>query len=98
MQLTAEQLILIEQFASRAFTVGEIAVIIEIPVGVLEMEFNAIDSLAFNAFEKGRLKSQLDLRNNIYANALSGSSPAQTEMLKLFNTQYSNLKTINPDA
>lgn len=98
MQLSEEQLKEIEQFASRAFKVAEIAIIIGVPANELELEFNMPGSLAFTAFEKGRLKSMFDLRNNIYSNALGGSSPAQVEMAKLFNSQYSNLKLINPDA
>ena len=98
MQLEPEQHTQIELFASRAFKVRDIAIILGVSPDELEIEFTNETSPAFLSFERGRLKAMLDLRNNIYSSAISGSAPAQSEMDSLFKSQYANLKTINPDA
>jgi hypothetical protein len=95
MEFSQEQLKQIELFASRAFSPRDIAIILSLPVQDFEFRFADDQDPAFLAFEKGRLQAELDLRNNIYASAISGSSPAQSEMDKLFKTQRNNLKTLN---
>jgi hypothetical protein len=95
MQFDQEQLNQIELFASRAFSPRDIAVILSVPVQDFEFRFTNNEDPAFLAFEKGRLRAELDLRNNIYASAISGSSPAQAEMEKLFKTQRNHIKTLN---
>jgi hypothetical protein len=98
MLITSEQLAEIELFASRGFTVNEIAVVLNINIVELSLDFNQPDSVAYPSFERGRLKALLDIRNSIFASAVSGSSPAQTEILKIFNSQFANLKLTKPDA
>lgn len=94
MEFDTEQLNQIEMFASRAFTPRDVAIIIGVPVMEFEILFTDEKHTAFLAYEKGRLKALMDLRNNIYASALSGSSPAQAEIAKLFTKQASTLNLL----
>lgn len=91
MHLTTEQLKEVESFASLAFSPRDIAVILCIPVDDFEQLFAIETSPIFLAFERGRLKALKDLRAAIYNTAISGSSPAQAEIIKLFKSQSTEI-------
>jgi hypothetical protein len=95
---TEEQLKEIEQFASRAFTVREIAIIIGVPVDVFEKCFFNDAHPVHVAYMRGSLSAQLEIRNALYNSALSGSSPAQVEIAKSFTNQINYLKILKSDA
>jgi hypothetical protein len=79
-ELTDEDLKLVEELASYFFTPREIAVMVEVdPEGIM-------DHVPFyNAFQKGRLQSEMELRKSIIKLARAGSSPAQTMSLDLLH-------------
>lgn len=95
---TPEQLTEIEQFASRAFTVREIAIIVGQPIDDFEKCFFDETHPVHLAYMRGSLKAQLDIRNALYNSALSGSSPAQVEIAKAFTQQINYLKILKSDA
>jgi hypothetical protein len=95
---TQEQLTEIEQFASRAFTVREIAIIINVPVDEFEKCFFDEAHPVHIAYMRGSLKAQLDIRNALFNSAISGSSPAQVEIAKSFTNQINYLKILKADA
>ncbi|MFA6261082.1 MAG: hypothetical protein WC760_06420 [Bacteroidia bacterium] len=98
MQISQEQLQEIENFASRGFLIKEIAAILGVDEPRFERIFSMDSHPAVQAFQRGTLKAQLTIRNSIFDSAVSGSGPAQTEMLKIFSKQVQYLKQIRPDA
>ncbi len=82
--VTNEQLIEVEEFASYFFTIEEVSKI----TGITDTTSRAFK----DAYDKGKLKSEAELRKAIIQTAKDGSSPAQTmayKMLeKLDRTQY----------
>jgi hypothetical protein len=83
--ITSEDLLLIEELASYFFTPREVAVMVEADpnhfIAALEDEQCSI----YQAFQKGRLQSEMELRKSIIKLARAGSSPAQTMSLDLLN-------------
>ena len=83
--LTQEDFILIEELASYFFTPREISVMVEMdPQTAVDLIFSG-DNTFYNAFQKGRLQSEMELRKSIIKLARAGSSPAQTMSLDLLN-------------
>lgn len=87
MNLTEEQLKEVESMAGLFFSPGEIGI-------VLEMELHEIEDLddiikskngdpIYMAYHKGRLTTEVELRNATKQAALNGSNPAQTMMFNL---------------
>ncbi len=73
----------LESYSSLMFSRNEIAVIMELdPVELSEL-LRDTQSLAFRAFQRGRLKREAELRKGIFDLAQNGSSPAQTMAIKL---------------
>ncbi len=87
MHLSGEQLKSIEEMASLFFAPQEIAVNLEI--GDVE-KFCAMLGLregdAWNAFQRGRLRTEAQLRSAIRQAALNGSSPAQQMMIEFLKS------------
>lgn len=83
--ITNEDLLLIQELASYFFTPREIAVMAEINQESFLNELENEDSLIYQAFQKGRLQSEMELRKSIIKLARAGSSPAQTMSLDLLN-------------
>jgi hypothetical protein len=84
LELTMEDLALIEELASYFFTPREIAIMVEINPDEAVIKAEAEGNKFYDAFQKGRLQSEMDLRKSIIKLAKSGSSPAQTMSLDLF--------------
>lgn len=73
----------LEQFASLMFTIEEIALILETdPVALRDSLRDPVGEYA-NAFRRGRLRREAEVRESIFRLAHSGSSPAQMAALKL---------------
>lgn len=83
--IEVEDLQLIEELASYFFTPREVAVMTEINPEEFLNELENEDSRIYQAFQKGRLQSEMELRKSIIKLARAGSSPAQTMALDLFN-------------
>lgn len=76
----------IKKLSALFFTPREIAVMLEIkPVELFVMECELDTSKYYEAFFSGRLQSESDLRASVIKLAKSGSSPAQTMALEIFN-------------
>lgn len=73
----------LESYSSLMFTRHEIAVIMEVDPDALSELLQEKQSPASQAFRRGRLKREAELRKGIFDLAQNGSSPAQTMAIKL---------------
>lgn len=91
MNLTEEQLEELQNLAALFFSVEDILIALELPLH-LEAVFSDIILLEktnpiYEAYHRGRLQSEIELRNTIKRAALNGSNPAITEMLNFRRNQ-----------
>ena len=89
MNLTDQQLEQLEQLAGLFFSIREIMIALELPLH-MQQDFEDILNLenshpASLAYHKGRLTSEIQLRESIKQAALNGSNPAQLTMIEFFN-------------
>lgn len=94
MLLTKDQLNEIELFASRGFTVREVAIILKKNITEFEVLFLDENSDAYLHYNSGILKAQLAIRNSLFNSAVSGSNPAQAEMQQHFDNATDYLKSL----
>jgi hypothetical protein len=73
----------IETYASLMFTKEEIAVILEVDPVEMKALLQERESVAFKAFQRGRLKREAEVRKGIFDLAQNGSSPAQAFAMKI---------------
>ncbi|WP_020599186.1 hypothetical protein [Spirosoma panaciterrae] len=85
MKLTKEQLSEVENLASYFFTPDEIAIVVGLDVDDLEEELFDETSEAYRSYQKGKLKSKLELRKSILTLAKQGSGPAQTLAMRVLD-------------
>lgn len=85
MNLTKEHLAEIENLASFFFSPAEIAIVIDVDVVDLEEELLDDTSDAYRAYQRGKLKSKLELRKSILTLAKQGSGPAQTLAMRVLD-------------
>lgn len=90
-----DKLELIEASAYKGFTIKEVAHIIGVAPGEFELQFTDEKHVEVIAYMKGLYQAQADLRAQIMQSAVSGSSPAQTEMKGYLNKAESELMLIN---
>ena len=83
--ITSEDLLLIEELASYFFSPREISVMVEVNPDDFLNALEESNSAIYQAFQKGRLQSEMELRKSIIKLARAGSSPAQTMSLDLLN-------------
>jgi hypothetical protein len=93
MNLNEEQLKELETMSGLFFDVSEIMICLGIPV-FMESEFTETiqfnnESPAFQAYHRGRITAEVELRESIKQTALNGSSPAQNIMLSFLNSTTS---------
>ena len=89
MNLNEQQLKELEKLAGLFFSLQGIMIALDIPLH-MEDEFTRIirydkNHPAFIAYQKGRITSEVQLRESIKQAALNGSNPAQTSMIQFFN-------------
>lgn len=91
MHLSAEQLNMIEEMAYRLFPPVMIAINIEAD----ELDFieaiNTPGETARNAYYKGLIRQQMELRDSIIKAAKNGSNPAQQQIISLSNILISQM-------
>lgn len=80
---TSEQLDAVTRMAAAAFSIAEIADVLERPAITIKLELNSQEGAVYKAYRKGYLSRQLELRERIFKDARNGSSPAQTIAYKL---------------
>lgn len=83
--ITPEELQEVERLAALYFTPREIALMLQIKFDEVLLQFDANQGDFYEAFQTGRLQSEVDLRKGIIQLAKAGSSPAQTMAMDLFN-------------
>ncbi len=83
MNLSKEQLEQVELLAYRMFSPANIAVAIEVDVIDFIDEVRTRGTEAHQAFFRGYMQQQAELRESIIKAAKNGSNPAQMELLKL---------------
>jgi hypothetical protein len=81
----------IEASAYKGFSVKEVAYIIGMPPKDFELKFADDNDACVISFRKGLYQSISDLREQIMQSALSGSSPAQAEMIKILKESVNEL-------
>ena len=85
MHLSEEQLNMIEKMAGLFFNPEQIAANIEIEdIELFCSEIELKIGKNYIAYMKGRLKTEMELRESVKMAALNGSNPAQTQMLNYF--------------
>jgi len=90
MNLTTDQLSLIEEYASNLMTWAEISILLDIHDGSLIEEFMNKNSQAYRAYEKGKVKTFLAIRKNIVEDAKRGAPHSEVMALELINNQKIN--------
>ncbi|GAB3550598.1 hypothetical protein [Spirosoma fluminis] len=85
MNLTKDQLTQIENLASYFFSPDETAIIIDVDTADFEEELLDETSDAYRAYQRGKLKSKLELRKSILTLAKQGSGPAQSLALRVLD-------------
>lgn len=89
MTLNAEHLTEIENLASYFFSPEEIAIVLDLDIDDLTDELTDDETSAYKAYQRGKLKSKLELRKSILTLAKQGSGPAQSLAVKML--EESNL-------
>ena len=72
------------------FSVQQCALVLEVDQLELKKEIKLQTSAAHKAYYKGLLTATLKLRQSIMDLAMRGSSPAQTQMLKILEQTINN--------
>lgn len=85
MTLTTDQLAELESMASFFFNYEEIAIVLDVDTADLEDELLDETSPIYRAYQRGKLKSKMELRKSILTLAKQGSSPAQTLALRILD-------------
>lgn len=83
MNITEEQLATLEELGKCQFNAEQCAIIIEVKPEELKRELQTKTSAAFQAFNRGRLKAEFEIRKAIYDHASRNSSEAQKLYMKL---------------
>lgn len=92
MQFTNEQLDLIEKLGAALFSVKDTAIVLQLPEVELRKEIANTSSSAHARYYKGKLLTELELRESIIALAKRGSNPAQKMLLDILqNTNATNI-------
>lgn len=79
-QLTEAELANIENCGKVGFSYKELAIILSVPEMDVREEFEKQQGDLYMAWMKGRLQTELDLRNAILKEAKDGSSPMLTQI------------------
>jgi len=85
MKLTKDQLDEVENLSSYFFSCDEIAIVLGLEPADLEDELLDDASDVYRAYQRGKLKSKLELRKSILTLAKQGSGPAQTLAMRLLD-------------
>lgn len=75
----------VKNLAALFFTPREIAMMLEIDPGQFVMGCDVEGTTVYNAFQGGRLQSEVDYRTSVVKLAKSGSSPAQTMVKEMID-------------
>lgn len=90
MQLTNEQLEMIEKFGAHFFSYKQLAIVIQVNPIKLKEQINDSTTEAHRRYFKGALMTELELRKSIVDLAKRGSNPAQKMLLELLTDMRSS--------
>jgi uncharacterized protein (DUF2235 family) len=85
MKLTSQQLQQVEELASYFFSPEEVAIVLDVNSDELEIELFDQHSAVYKAYQRGKLKSKLELRKSILTLSKQGSGPAQTLAMRILD-------------
>lgn len=77
----------LERLAGLFFSPKQIAVILQFDLEKFKAHLLDDGSPLYEAYQRGKLSSEADLRESIIAIAKQGSSPAQTQAMELLRNQ-----------
>jgi len=86
MNLTTEQLDLIEKMGANFFSIKETAIVLQIRYHEMKKLLEDESSEAYQRYYKGKFLSQMELRDSIFALAKRGSNPAQKMALDILTS------------
>jgi len=90
--ITPEEIVIAEELSALYFTPKEISSMIQIDYEGVKDQMEEEDGIFYEAFQRGRLQSEVDLRKSILMLAKAGSSPAQTMALDLLNKSKAKMR------
>ena len=82
-EITKEELTNIEQCGRVGFTCKEVAAVLSVPLDEVADQFNKEVGPIYEAWYKGRLQGELDLRTAIMREAVAGTAPMAEKMRHL---------------
>lgn len=85
LNLTEEQLGMLEEMGSVFFNHKQCAIVLQVSFNELQNDMLNDQSAAYQAYERGRLQTLLEVRKNAIAMARNGSSPAQNLVEKMLS-------------
>lgn len=91
MHLTEAQLSVVEEMSYRLFKPFTIAINIEVDEIEFQNQISYEGSAVRNAYYKGLIRQEIELRNAIIKAAGNGSNPAQEQLLRLLNNLNASL-------
>lgn len=93
MKLTDEQLEELTENAKLQFTPEQIAIIMAIDGEALaELIFSKEKNAVKDAYDRGILIAEAELRKSIYTAAKQGSTPSQKEFIKMIKSREASMK------
>lgn len=87
MNLTDEELSLIEEYAGLFLTIGEIAIMLEKDVPKLIAASKNKTNPVYMAYMKGKIKMKVDIRRKVIKMAIHGSPKAEEQVNKYISDQ-----------
>jgi len=82
-ELSEDQLSELEAMAKLMLSISDIAIILEVDEHAFRQVMEDKQADPWKRFQSGRMKSIAEVRKSIFDLAANGSSPAQTEAMKL---------------
>lgn len=93
--LEEKELANIEQCGRVGFSYEELAAVLAVPVEEVEEQFRDKCGKVYEAWLKGRMQVEIELRQAMLRDALNGSSPMLEKMLSIYRkTEETNRKLI----
>lgn len=83
-QLTEEEQEQLRTCGSVGFSYREVAIVFALQVREVQQQFEAEEGEIYEAYMKGRLQAELELRQTVLASAKNGSTPMLEKMLAFF--------------
>lgn len=85
MNLNQEELKALKDHAENYMSLPQLAIILEVDVDELTVEFNKKDSAVRKAIDHGRMLTLSAVQKSLITSAKNGSNPAQEKILEIIN-------------